>query len=80
MAEAPTGTYFTRGALVARGTEAGGYRPRLLLGAPGRRAAHLIGSPHRHFKSFDWRARVAAGRYGFLRQSQVPREVLLRAT
>src|SRR4051794_19044728 len=62
MAEAPTGTYFTRGALVARGTEAGGYRPRLLLGAPGRRAAHLIGSPHRHFKSFDWRARVAANR------------------
>src|SRR4051794_2092905 len=49
VAEAPSGTYFTRGAVTARGTEAGGYRPRLLLGAPGQRAAHTIGSPHRRY-------------------------------
>src|SRR2546423_2495789 len=62
MAEAPVGTYFTRGRLTARGTVDGGYRPRLLLGAPGRSAANPIGSPHRHFKRFKWRAHVAADR------------------
>jgi len=62
IAEAPAGTYFTRGRLTAGGTEDGGYRPRLLLGAPGRGAAKPIGSPHRHFKSFNWRARIAADR------------------
>ena len=62
VAHAPTGTYFTRGRLAARGTSGGGYRPRLLLGAQGQNTPHPIGSPQRHFKSFSWRARVAADR------------------
>jgi hypothetical protein len=62
MAEAPAGTYFTHGRLRARGTKDGGYRPRLLLGAPRRGAANPIGSPHRRFKRFKWRARIAADR------------------
>jgi hypothetical protein len=61
-AQAPAGTYFARGRLAARGREEGGYSPRLLLHSPGRGAPDPIGSPHRHFKDFKWRARVAADR------------------
>jgi hypothetical protein len=56
VARPPAGTYFTRGSLVARGRSDGGYRPRLLLDAPGRGAAHFIGSPRSRFRAFHWRA------------------------
>jgi hypothetical protein len=61
VAKPPAGTYFTRGKLMARGRRAGAYRPRLLLGAPGR-APNSFGSPRRNFRTFQWRAGSRADR------------------
>jgi hypothetical protein len=47
---------------LARGRRAGGYRPRLLIGAPGRGAPDPIGSPRRSFKRFEWDADTRADR------------------
>ncbi len=62
VAKPPAGTYFTRGKLMARGRRGAAYRPRLLLGAPGRRAPRFIGSPRGRFSTFEWRAGSRADR------------------
>jgi hypothetical protein len=62
VARAPAGTHFTRGRLLARGREADGYQPHLLVGAIGHNVLEPFATPHRAFDTFGWRANGGADR------------------
>jgi hypothetical protein len=62
VAQAPPGTFFTRGQLTARGLRGGGYRPRLLLHRLGAAGLDPFGAPRASLHSFAWRAGGGANR------------------